>query len=260
MDNQLSKSCLSCGLQKPLSAFLQITGPEGSSYGNICSTCRGSGLGKKITIVEVDDDHVSSSTGLKIDGKAKQQIDRVKKLKAEEKVAVEHKEELKDENEKQEKSERKEIKASEEKKHRENFIDVKKKESFLNYQSKKPADSVTKTAQQKQLNQAHSSDLDRLAQTDIENKQAGAKSEDLAKNVDLGNTFVDTVTGEIKYHSAEFLKMRAKLGNSAAINTIERQFLARKTSHMENPDKADRDTLAEFVEEKWQPNSPKSRR
>jgi hypothetical protein len=118
MDNQLSKSCLSCGLQKPLSAFLQITGPEGSSYGNICSTCRGSGMGKKITITEVEDDHVSSSTGLKIDGKAKQQIDRVKKRKAEEKVVLEHKEEIKDEHEKLEKTERKEIKEDAERKHR----------------------------------------------------------------------------------------------------------------------------------------------
>src|ERR1700722_17983588 len=105
MDNQLSKTCVSCGLQKPLTAFLQISGPEGSSYGNVCSTCRGSGLGRKIVIPAVEEEHSTSSTGLKIDAKAKQQIEREKKRKSEEKNVLEHKEEQKHEKESQEKNE-----------------------------------------------------------------------------------------------------------------------------------------------------------
>jgi hypothetical protein len=63
--NQLSKTCINCGLQKPLTAYLQIAGAEGSTYGNICSTCRGSGLGKKVTLPVMEDtSSSSSSTGL----------------------------------------------------------------------------------------------------------------------------------------------------------------------------------------------------
>ena len=36
----LTKTCSSCGQQKPLSAFLQLAGAKGSMYGNICASCR----------------------------------------------------------------------------------------------------------------------------------------------------------------------------------------------------------------------------
>jgi hypothetical protein len=254
MEKQLGKTCVACGLQKPMTAFLQITGPEGSSYGNVCATCRGSGLGKKITIAPAEDERSSSSTGLKIDAKAKQHQDRMKKLNIDEKEVKEKKEEQKQEKELHEKLERKEIKAEEEKNHRINYIEA-KKDSFLNYKSKPAAALPPKTAQQK-ANEQHVA-LDKEAQVDLTNKAEGAKAENISKNVNLGTTFVDSVTGEIKYHSAEFLKMRAWLGNSAAINTIERQFLAKKTSHMDNPSAEDK--LVEFLDETFQPNKPKSR-
>jgi hypothetical protein len=255
MEKQLGKTCVACGLQKPMTAFLQITGPEGSSYGNVCSTCRGSGLGKKITIAPVEDEHSSSSTGLKIDAKAKQHLDRMKKLKADEKEVKEQKEEQKHEKELHEKLERKEIKAEEEKNHRINFIEA-KKDSFLNYKSKPAVSLPPKTAQQR-ANDQHIA-LDKVAQIDLTNKEEGAKAENIAKNINLSTSFVDTATGEIKYQSPEFLKMRAWLGNSAAINTLERQFLAKKTSHMENPSKEDK--LVEFLDETFEPNKPKTRR
>jgi hypothetical protein len=255
MEKQLGKTCVACGLQKPMTAFLQITGPEGSSYGNVCSTCRGSGLGKKITIAPIEDEHSSSSTGLKIDAKAKQQIDRMKKLNADEKEVKEHKEEQKNEKELQEKLERKETKAEEEKNHRLNYIEQ-KKDSFLNYKSKPAASLPPKSVQQK-ANEQHIA-LDKEAQVDLTNKSAVAKAEDTAKGINLGTTFVDSTTGEIKYHSAEFLKMRAWLGNSAAINTIERQFLSKKTSHMQNPSAEDK--LVEFLGDTFEPNKPKTRR
>jgi hypothetical protein len=101
--------------------------------------------------------------------------------------------------------------------------------------------------------------LDRLTQVDMQNKEEGAKAENTAKNVDLSVSHVDSANpGEAKYQSAEFLKMRAYLGNSAAINTIERQFLAKKTSHMANPSAEDK--LVEFLGEKFEPKSPKTRR
>lgn len=38
--NPLYKTCSSCGLQKPLSAFLQLSGTKGTTYGNVCASCR----------------------------------------------------------------------------------------------------------------------------------------------------------------------------------------------------------------------------
>ena len=38
--NSPTKTCSSCGLKKPLSAFIQVSGPQGRHYGNICATCR----------------------------------------------------------------------------------------------------------------------------------------------------------------------------------------------------------------------------
>src|SRR3990167_11420340 len=65
----LSKTCAACGLQKPLSAFLQLT-DAGTSYGNICSTCRKAGADIKKPKTEAEDSTTSVS-GHKIDTKTK---------------------------------------------------------------------------------------------------------------------------------------------------------------------------------------------
>jgi hypothetical protein len=261
MQNQLSKTCAACGLQKPLSAFLQISGPEGTSYGNVCSTCRGSQAGRKIVIPAAEEEHSSSSTGLKIDAKAKIAIDRDKKRALDEKKVLDKQEEVKRETIADEKDQRLGKKASAEKDHRENFIEAKK--SFLDYKSKKaPGSPQARLQQQKDLaTQVVVQDANAAATANLDSQNISEvnKTENRVKNVDLSNTFVDTVTGEIKYQSAEFLKAKAWLGNSAAINTIERQYLAKKTSHMEN-DKPQQDKLVEFLEAKWEPSSPKNRR
>lgn len=36
----LKKTCANCGLQKPLTAFLQLSEPHGTGYGNVCADCR----------------------------------------------------------------------------------------------------------------------------------------------------------------------------------------------------------------------------
>lgn len=63
----LLKICSICGQQKPLSAFLQLAGTRGGSYGNVCATCRSAGLDKPIA-KEVED-HSQTTSGLEIDAK-----------------------------------------------------------------------------------------------------------------------------------------------------------------------------------------------
>lgn len=66
ISNQV-KTCKSCGIQKPLSAFLQYSGRVGSSYSNICTSCRANTTPK----ASQDTDSGTMKTEKKIDAKAK---------------------------------------------------------------------------------------------------------------------------------------------------------------------------------------------
>lgn len=66
----LTKTCISCGLQKPLSAFLQISGSQGATYGNTCSSCRKTNI-EKVETPKEPEESTTSTTGVKIDSKTK---------------------------------------------------------------------------------------------------------------------------------------------------------------------------------------------
>ena len=117
----LTKTCTNCGLQKPLSAFLQISGKEGSTYGNICSTCRKGVLDKpKFSTPE---ESTTSDSGLKIDSKAKVHAD-IEKMQQRERVEDLYTEERKkDEKQNLERTQKKEGIVKDEKKHHQSFLD-----------------------------------------------------------------------------------------------------------------------------------------
>lgn len=73
----LTKTCKNCGLEKPLSSFLVVSGAEAGTYGNFCSDCR-----KTAPQVEREG-AATSATGFKIDSKTKVQaeIDKRKQRK-----------------------------------------------------------------------------------------------------------------------------------------------------------------------------------
>ncbi len=132
----LTRTCIACGIEKPLSAFLQITGAQGTTYGNICSRCRSLGIKEKTSILTPDDERGSTSSGMRIGAKQRFEIDQKRQQEYQE---AQNKQEL--ESKKREKmvgdqSERLDEKEKAEKTHRENYIEEKKK-GFLNYQSKK---------------------------------------------------------------------------------------------------------------------------
>jgi hypothetical protein len=219
-------------------------------------------LGKKVTIPKAEhEERGSSSAGLKIDAKAKIQIDREKKLQAENKKELEVKEEQKKDSVTDEKSERKENKAAAERDHRENYIQANKTESFLYNKSKKVAAQIQlpPNAPQTAENAAKKSFLDERANVEMSQQENILRADKSGQTVDLTNTYVSAQTGEISRHSAEFLKVKKWLGNSAAMSTVERQFLS-KAAGKEDPAPADKDETVDFVNENWKPNSPKSRR
>ena len=74
----LTKTCSSCGLQKSLPAFLQLGGPEGTHYGNICADCRRANKDKIVAEKEPDETW-ATNTGHKVDSKVKVRTDTDKR-------------------------------------------------------------------------------------------------------------------------------------------------------------------------------------
>src|SRR5690348_10216895 len=72
----LLKTCISCGQQKPLSAFLQFSGQLGSTYGNVCASCRKTTLEKPAP--KEPEESTRSDSGFNLGSKAKVAGDRDK--------------------------------------------------------------------------------------------------------------------------------------------------------------------------------------
>lgn len=122
----LTKTCASCGVQKPLSAFLQIAGMQGSTYGNICSSCRKAHLEKPVP--KEPEDSTTSRTGAKIDAKAKVQAE-IDKREARKELEETYIEEREKKDEKQiHHIQKVDTLIKDEKKRRESFLD---RRSFL---------------------------------------------------------------------------------------------------------------------------------
>src|SRR5438105_2533589 len=81
--HKLTRVCSICGIEKPLSAFLEISA-QGTRYGVICSSCRAAEKGKKEA--KPEEDIVTLPGGARIGGKekvfiAKEQKRQIKDLK-----------------------------------------------------------------------------------------------------------------------------------------------------------------------------------
>jgi len=101
--SQLTRICSSCGVQKPLSAFLQLGGTQGTTYGTICSDCRRSVLAPKQPPSQKEGDE-STKSGFRIGAKAKITADLEKKrqfqdLKESHQIEKRRREELKEKTE-----------------------------------------------------------------------------------------------------------------------------------------------------------------
>jgi hypothetical protein len=146
--NQLIRTCNGCGIEKPLGAFLQLSGAHGTSYGKICANCRGIGKIEKPASVSSEGEHSTMSSGIRLGGKEKiyadaHRLEKVLTLKSQN-----QKEEIKQEDIKKEKDHSIGLKEESEKKHREFYIEPKKQQAFLS--KKPPASQQNLTRQQTQ--------------------------------------------------------------------------------------------------------------
>lgn len=219
MNQTLTKVCSSCGQQKSLSAFLQLSG-EGTIYGNICSDCRKAGLDKP---KETKEESTRSTTGNKIDAKAKVQREIDQRN-----IRNQLTEQYEEEKEKKEKKhhlhveKRKEV-ATEEKSHRKNYIE---KRGFLDTK-KTPVDRSQVFGGEKQL----------------------AKE----RNIDLTNPFRDTeIVGKVKYEqSSIFQQFKKWVGPRAPIVSAAEKKMQGLKKHTEKKIQEKKESAAEFVKKTW---------
>ncbi len=122
-DIALTKICRSCGQQKPLSAFLQLGAPRNTTYGNICADCRKTA--PKINTPKESDEASTSTTGHRIDSKAKVHAEIDKRQQRKDKEESDHQLYIKGETTRSEKSEKLTDTARSEKKHRDRNFFVK---------------------------------------------------------------------------------------------------------------------------------------
>lgn len=195
----LNRTCLTCGLDKPLAAFLQLSGAQGTVYGNVCSDCRSIGARNKNAILPQEEESQRGGSGLRIDAKTKIQQDIERKQHEKKLTELDIGEKNRDEKLLFEKIEKKDLKEKSEKDHRTTFIESKKQQGFLGIRTTQPVQPTN------------------IEQAKLE---ASIEQENQLKNIDFNN--IDPQTAGLKVQSVNFKFLESFLGESANFRTTKR--------------------------------------
>jgi hypothetical protein len=272
--NQLTRVCTSCGIKKPLAAFLQLSENQGTTYGAICSDCRRTSarLKQQSDTKDAKDTEGQTSSDFRIGARAKITADREKQRQREtivERYEDESKKKLELNTEKLSQSE---IKQKLEKQHKV-YIDAKKR-GFLSSTNKKTI--ADKQTFDRQKTTGHLVDQHHTEQTNLaEAKKTEALQHELKlTTIDLTLPFLDPQFSEIRHQSKVFLQFKQWLGAGApmakvsVMKALERIYNQSQTklnkftiSDKKNIDQK-RDTqspLVEYVEKQIGPSSSRKR-
>ncbi|OGT45597.1 MAG: hypothetical protein A3E83_04070 [Gammaproteobacteria bacterium RIFCSPHIGHO2_12_FULL_41_20] len=249
--SQLSRMCTVCGQQKPLSAFLQF-GAQGATYGVICADCRG--IAKPTA--KDKDDYSTSTTSVTINTKTKVQQELDKKHFLQRLKNIHQKDKKKKEKTGTEKLEKTEHIEKAEKRHREDYIEGRKKESFLGTFNKRGEIQKQATAIQTRHTEAAIAKVRISDQTALQARhtEAAIEHEQRVTSIDLVGPYYDPQFSEIKYHSPIFQQFRTWLGSSAPITRTIEQMLRNKEAAVKSvPEnsKAGEDPLVDYVNRNW---------
>jgi hypothetical protein len=202
--SKLKRVCAACGVEKPLSAFLQFTG-KGNTYGQICAACRAAGKtgehqneesagGRAVSHGITNKERVFAET------EQKKQIKDIKELYRQE---INKKEEDKDQ-----KSELAKKLEQERKDHR--LLIEAKQTTFAEKKQEKLEVAIENTLLERQQ------------------VKEGIKQEDFVRrelqttNWDMQGGYVDPQAALSKYKEGAFLQFKTWLGKSAHLSTTER--------------------------------------
>lgn len=232
----LTKTCSICGQQKPLSAFLLMTGPQTSEYGSVCATCRKAGLDKPKTS---KDDSTRSSTGGTIDTKARIHTEMEKRQQQHQVEEEYHKERDEKEIETTKTDEKKDKTLFDEKKHRQ----VLERRSFLSTEAhKRHQQKSPSTAARIQAQTA-------AGEEQIKQQIQATKEESQLKEIDLTAPVEDTrIEGKIKFSGDTFKRFSSWLGKNSPIS----QSVELSKEKKEAPEKP-----SNYIDKTWGPSSRK---
>ncbi|HTM63615.1 MAG TPA: hypothetical protein VL360_03840 [Gammaproteobacteria bacterium] len=261
----LTKTCVSCGQQKPLSAFLEMSGTQGTAYGNVCASCRKTALEEMERRRKTEaEGSTTSETGHKIDSKTKIHESVTKREEFQQTEEEYHKERDINETVSVEVTEKKQQAAQKEKKHREDFL----------HRPIKPSDKKTeaaKAASQKFASETHARYIQQNLAADLE--KHGSFEESKKTQHDFSVPYQgQQMGGQIRFSGAIFQQFRQWLGNSAPVvnnvNITQKQAAPKQagaiTESVTNvkdtvaaADKAEasKDPAIDFIEKNFRPGS-----
>lgn len=226
--SSFSKICASCGLEKPLSAFLELSGDAAGTYGSICGACRKTHMEKMKS--KDKEDSSRTDTGHKIDSKVKVAKDIDNKETAERTEEEYHKERDEDEILATDELEKKEIKQTVERRHRETFLDRRR----VQHQTDKASENAkTHVALQEETR-------------DEQNTQNFSRDENKKTEIDFTTPVIDTyIPGKKKFEGVA-IRAFANLARNSAIGS-------RLGNKQPEADKNKGPTLSEHIENTWGP-------
>ncbi|MHB1948656.1 MAG: hypothetical protein ACYCQI_11155 [Gammaproteobacteria bacterium] len=246
---QLARTCLACGTEKPLAAFLQISGSQGTVYGNICSSCRSAGAKSKTSTPQVDDERGGTSSGLKIDNKAKLQKDIDQQLLIKKHKELDLEEDQKLDQAELDAEERKEKKAKAEKDHRKGYIENKQAPGFLGYQPKQQTPNhqiaTQKAAQEKSFIAQHEQIIEKQKLESALDQEFKQTTTDFSSGVSI-----DPALAGLRFQIGDsFLRLKTLLGKSAFLGRVENTFGAKGAEATPENAKPAKDPLVDYVKE-----------
>ncbi len=258
----LTRTCSACGIEKPLAAFLQVSGTQGSRYGNLCSACRGAGIQERHANLIKEEERSSTSSGVRIGAKQKIDIDKEKKRQFQKLKETHQKISKKREKIGHEKSELLHNKEQSEKYHRTHYIDAKR--AFLNFQTKKPAindlkrQTKTDALFKRPLFTENKTHFDR----ETAKLEAAIQHEQRITMIDLsGAPVLDQQHAVISRDNPIFKRFLAWLGTSAPImqtlNQLNKQGVASVDSKSHSV--TEKDPIIDYINNTWGPSSGRSR-
>jgi len=260
----LVRICAACGLQKPISAFLQLGGKQGAHYGNICSSCRSKGITERPK-ESLDDELSDTQAKNRIGAKEKYEMDKEKKRQFDELVENHLEEVKKKEKLFTDKTEEELGQQKVERDRRENYLDYKSKQGPFDSEERK------KTLTNEAIERGVRKDITQTRQTSIQNQQnlqntqltEGIKKEHAQTGLDFTNAYFAPQTSEARFYSDVFQKFCTWLGNDAPIKrTMEQAFGKRMqnpaitppTNQARTDQNADKN-LTNYIDETMKPSS-----
>lgn len=264
MANQprLTRVCSACGLEKPLAAFLQISGKLGTNYGTICASCRA--IGRAAAQSTSDEDSTTETKDKRIGSKERVDIEQEKTRQAKELKELYIKAAKKREEDAAVKTEEADLKEKAEKEHRKFYIETKQAQGFL--AQRKPTEPSSSTERQARQ-QIESNALENQQRVETQKQEDIIKQELQIVSLDLSIPYVAGQTSQLRFQTDTFLKFKSWIGTSAPlVKTLELLYQkstptqTTKNPVFENKSKNPKENIEEYIEKRLENPSSTRRR